>query len=109
MKMRMKLPRRAPALAMGCGLACAAAMLPAADQPQWGQAWTRNLVSTERGLPDSFDPKAGRNIKWTAALGTETHSTPIVAGGRVYLGTNNGEPRDPKHQGDRKSVCRERV
>ena len=32
---------------------------------------------------------------------TETHSTPIVAGGRVYIGTNNGEPRDPKHSGDR--------
>ena len=59
------------------------------------------MVSGERRLAESFDPKTGRNIKWTAALGTETHSTPVVAGGRVYLGTNNGEPRDPKHQGDR--------
>ena len=73
----------------------------AADQPQWGQAWSRNMVSSERGLPDSFDPKTGRNIKWTARLGTETHSTPIVASGRVYIGTNNGEPRDRKHAGDR--------
>lgn len=73
----------------------------AADQPQWGHAWTRNMVSSEKGLPDSFDPKTGRNLKWTAKLGTETHSTPIIAGGRVYIGTNNGEPRDPKHQGDR--------
>jgi outer membrane protein assembly factor BamB len=73
----------------------------AKDQPQWGQPWSRNMVSDERRLPDSFDPKTGKNIKWTAALGTESHSTPIVAGGRVYVGTNNGEPRDPKHQGDR--------
>src|SRR5688572_10268474 len=73
----------------------------AADQPQWGQAWSRNMVSAERGLADSFDPKTGKNIKWTARLGTETHSTPVVAGGRVYIGTNNGEPRDPKHEGDR--------
>jgi outer membrane protein assembly factor BamB len=73
----------------------------AGDQPQWGQAWSRNMVSEEKGLPESFDPKAGRNVKWTADLGTETHSTPIVAGGRVYIGTNNGHPRDPKHQGDR--------
>lgn len=73
----------------------------AADQPQWGQAWSRNMVSAERGLPDSFDPKTGRNVKWLAKLGTQTHSTPIIAGGRVYIGTNNGEPRDPKHQGDR--------
>jgi outer membrane protein assembly factor BamB len=71
------------------------------DQPQWGQAWTRNMVSSERGLPESFDPKTGLNIKWTAPIGTETHSTPIVAGGRVYIGTNNGKPRDPKHEGDR--------
>jgi outer membrane protein assembly factor BamB len=73
----------------------------AADQPQWGEAWSRNMVSRERGLPDGFDPKSGRNIKWAAKLGTETHSTPMVANGRVYIGTNNGEPRDPKHQGDR--------
>jgi len=71
------------------------------DQPQWAQAWSRNMVSDEKGLADSFDPKTGRNIKWVARLGTQTHSTPIVAGGRVYIGTNNGEPRDPKHQGDR--------
>ena len=38
----------------------------AADQPQWGQAWSRNMVSAERHLPDSFDPKTGRNIKWSA-------------------------------------------
>ena len=59
------------------------------------------MVSAERGLPDSFDPRSGRNVKWSVRIGTETHSTPVVAGGRVYLGTNNGEPRDPKHQGDR--------
>src|SRR6188474_3004478 len=28
----------------------------AADQPQWGQAWSRNMVSAERGLPSDFDP-----------------------------------------------------
>lgn len=75
--------------------------LNAADQPQWGQAWSRNMVSAEKGLPAAFDPKTGQNVKWAAKLGTETHSTPVVAGGRVYIGTNNGEPRDPKHQGDR--------
>jgi len=77
------------------------AALPAADQPQWGQAWSRNMVSAERGLADSFDPKTGKNIKWTAKLGTESHATPIVAGGRVYVGSNNGEPRDARRTGDR--------
>jgi outer membrane protein assembly factor BamB len=75
--------------------------LPAADQPQWGQAWSRNMVSDETGLPDSFDPATGRNVKWAARLGTETHATPAIARGRVYIGTNNGNPRDRKTQGDR--------
>lgn len=77
------------------------ASLHASDQPQWGQAWSRNMISGERGLPADFDPKTGRNIKWVAKLGNETHSTPVVANGRVYIGTNNSDPRDPRHQGDR--------
>lgn len=71
------------------------------DQAQFGQAWNRNMVSNERGLPDSFDPTSKRNIRWSAKLGTESHATPVIAGGRVYIGTNNGEPRDPRHAGDR--------
>src|SRR5436190_23393921 len=78
--------------------ACAAF---AADQPQWGSAWTRNMVSAEKNLPAKFDIKTGENIKWRAAIGTETHSTPVVSGGRVVIGTNNGKPRDAKHDGDR--------
>lgn len=73
----------------------------AADQPQWGHAWTRNMVSIETNLPAQFNPATGQNIRWAAKLGDETHSTPIIANGRVYIGTNNKEPRDPKHQGDR--------
>jgi len=72
-----------------------------ADRPQWGEAWSRNMVSAEQGLPDTFDPKTGRNLRWTADLGTETHATPVIARGRVFIGTNNGKPRDPRHEGDR--------
>lgn len=82
-------------------IAAAAAPGLAADQPQWGQRHTRNQVSTERGLPDRFDPASGENVLWSAALGTECYSTPVVAAGRVLIGTNNNEPRDPRHVGDR--------
>jgi outer membrane protein assembly factor BamB len=71
------------------------------DQPQWGQKFSRNMVSAEQGLPDRFDPATGQNIKWIADLGTQSYATPIVAGGRVLIGTNNEHPRDPRHQGDR--------
>lgn len=74
--------------------------LLAADQPQWGQAWSRNMVSSEKDLPESFDPKTGANIKWVVNIGTETHSTPIIADGRVYIGTNNQDPRDTNHVAD---------
>ena len=82
-------------LAICCVAIICLPSLQAADQPQWGHAWTRNMVSSEKGLPDSFDPETGRNILWVAPLGTHTHATPIVAGGRVYVGTNNARPRDP--------------
>lgn len=92
--------RLAPLLLAGVVLLIPVSGL-AADQPQWGQAWSRNLVSAERGLPDSFDLASGRNVKWAVPLGSETHSTPIIAGGRIFIGTNNAEPRDPRHRGDR--------
>jgi hypothetical protein len=73
----------------------------AAEQPQWGERFTRNMVSEEKNLPDTFDPKTGRNIRWSAPLGTQTFATPVIANGRVFIGTNNHRPRDPRHKGDR--------
>ena len=52
-------------------------------------------------MPETFDPDAGTNVKWAADLGTQSYATPIVAGGRVLIGTNNDVPRDPRHRGDR--------
>ena len=39
----------------------AAATTGAGDQPQWGQRYSRNVVSDETGLPESFDPATGAN------------------------------------------------
>ncbi|MEO8351758.1 MAG: PQQ-binding-like beta-propeller repeat protein [Chthoniobacteraceae bacterium] len=75
--------------------------LVAADAPQWGQAWTRNMVSEEIGLPATFDPDTGKNVKWIVPLGNETHSTPVIADGRIFIGTNNARPRDPRITDDR--------
>jgi outer membrane protein assembly factor BamB len=59
------------------------------------------MVSDETGLPETFDPATGKNIKWVIPLGTQTYSTPVVSGGKVLIGTNNDRPRDPRHKGDR--------
>lgn len=73
----------------------------AADQPQWGERYSRNMVSPETGLPEACDPASGAHILWSASLGNNAYGSAIVAGGKVLIGANNSEPRDPRHQGDR--------
>lgn len=72
-----------------------------ADHPQWGHAWSRNMVSPVTPLPNRFDLATGENHVWSIPLGSETHSSPVIAHGRILIGTNNENPRDPRHQGDR--------
>ncbi len=71
------------------------------DWPMWGGAPGRNQVSPMSGIPTSWDLEKGRNVKWEAELGTQTYGNPVVAGGQVYVGTNNGGERNPKEDGDR--------
>ncbi|NOX56647.1 MAG: PQQ-binding-like beta-propeller repeat protein [Planctomycetes bacterium] len=87
-------------LFLATGLFGAASFSLAADQPQWGQRWSRNMVSDEKGLPATFDPETGENIKWSVPLGTETYSSPIVARGCVFIGTNSRGRRDLPHPGE---------
>jgi outer membrane protein assembly factor BamB len=44
---------------------------------------------------------AGRNLRWVAELGSESYGNPVVAGGIVYVGTNNAGLRHPGEEGDR--------
>ena len=74
--------------------------LMAADLLQLGERYTRNQVSSETNLPDTVDPATGTGIKWTAKLGSQSYSTPVISKGRVFVGTNNDTPRDPRHKGD---------
>jgi outer membrane protein assembly factor BamB len=59
------------------------------------------MVSAAKGLPGKWDVKTKENVKWMAELGSQTYGNPTVAGGRVYVGTNNELLRDPKQPGDR--------
>ena len=69
--------------------------------PMWGGSPDRNMVSDAKGLPTTWDVKTGKNIKWVAALGSQSYGNPVVAGGVVLVGTNNELVRDPKQTGDR--------
>ena len=60
------------------------------DWPQWGGSPERNNVPETGPLPTKFDVESGDGILWSAALGSETYGNPVVANGKVYIGTNNG-------------------
>lgn len=71
------------------------------DSPQWGEKHSRNMISKEINLPESFDPATGKNIKWSVSIGSDAYATPVIANGKVLIGSNNADERDPRHVGDR--------
>jgi outer membrane protein assembly factor BamB len=72
-----------------------------ADWPMWGGTADRNLVSSMKGLPTSWDVKAKKNVKWVAELGSQAYGNPVVANGVVLVGTNNEAMKDPAVKGDK--------
>src|SRR4051812_48181322 len=65
--------------------------------PLFGGSVGRNLVNTvEKNMPDDWDVKTGKNIKWSAEMGTKAYGGPVISGGKIFIGTNNDNPRDPK-------------
>ncbi len=56
------------------------------------------------GENEVIDPATTKHVKWTAKLGSQSYGNTVVAGGRVYVGTNNAWPRDSKYQGDRATL-----
>ena len=91
---------------------CRAAQSPAGDYPMLGLNPSRNMVSPEKNLPTSADAGKAKddggpvdlsttqNVRWIAKLGSAAYGNVTIADGRVFIGTNNNVPRDPKYQGD---------
>jgi outer membrane protein assembly factor BamB len=73
------------------------------DWPMWGGTPDRNMLSSMKGIPTTWDIKTRKNVKWMAELGSQSYGNPVVAGGQVYVGTNNERLplRNPKETGDR--------
>lgn len=66
------------------------------DHVMFGGTIHRNMVNLqEKGIPDDFDPE-GPRLLWKAQLGSRAYGGPIVANGRVLVGTNNESPRNPR-------------
>ena len=72
-------------------------LLHAADWPQWGGTASKNMVSAEKNLPETFVPgekgtqgegvllATTRNVKWAVRIGDFSCGTPTVAGGKVFI------------------------
>jgi len=84
------------------------------DWPTWGNGPGRNMVSKEKGIVTDFDAgkhtdpntndidmKTTRNVRWVLTLGSSSYATPVVADGKVYVGTNNSSPHLKRFKGDR--------
>jgi outer membrane protein assembly factor BamB len=66
----------------------------AADWPMWGRTPLRDMLSPEKDPPTDWDVKTGKNILWSAALGSKSYGNPVVSNGLVFVGTNNEGARD---------------
>jgi outer membrane protein assembly factor BamB len=57
----------------------------------------RNMANPDAGtLPDDFHPEDDKQILWKAELGSLSYTQPVVAGGRVFVGTDNKHPRNER-------------
>ena len=100
-------------ISLAASLASVTSTATAADWPMWGGVPSRNMVSTEKGLnldinpgkkvkgKDEIDTATTKGLKWTIKLGSQAYGTPVVANGRVLVGTNNENPRDSRIKNDR--------
>ena len=79
------------------------------DWPQWGGTSTRNNTPVGTNIPaewdvGGFDRQTGawkkedsQNILWVAPVGSQTYGNPVVADGRVFIGTNNSHGYLPRY------------
>lgn len=67
----------------------------------FGNTPSRNMVSDETNILSEWDVATGENVLWSQPVGSQAYGGPVVANGRVYVGTNNEGRRDPTIEGDK--------
>ncbi len=55
-----------------------------------GGSYYRNNTPEGKDIPTSWDISTGENVLWSARLGSQTYGNPVVANGKIFVGTNNG-------------------
>ncbi|MCX7409657.1 MAG: PQQ-binding-like beta-propeller repeat protein [Planctomycetales bacterium] len=59
------------------------------DWPQWGGSPHRNNTPQGENIPHEWNLDTGENVLWASPLGSQTYGNPVVANGKVFVGTNN--------------------
>ena len=59
------------------------------DWPQWGGSPHRNNTPEGENIPHEWNLDTGENVLWAAPLGSQTYGNPVIANGKVFVGTNN--------------------
>lgn len=74
---------------------------PNTEWNQWGGSPQRNNTPSGTGIPSEWsigtidyrtgqwEPTGAENINWVARLGSQSYGNPVVADGKVFVGTNN--------------------
>lgn len=79
------------------------------DWPEWGRTAKNNMTSPATGISididagevgDNGEVEGAKGAKWVAKLGSHSYGTPTIYQGRVFVGTNNEEPRLESVKGD---------
>jgi len=95
----------AAVLALSALVAAFAVFAADGGAAQFGHTPSRNMaVEVDKPIPSKWDAGKGVNIKWSAALGSQSYAGPTVAGGKVFVGTNNEHGYSDKLTGDRGNV-----
>ena len=67
------------------------------DHTMFGGTLSRNMVNlVGTGISDNPSSENEAGLKWKAELGSRAYGGPTVANGKVYVGTNNEVPRNPR-------------
>src|SRR5437016_39311 len=58
--------------------------------PMWGGALSRNMVNLrDHNVPIDWNIEKKTNILWAEDLGSKAYGGPVVADGKIFVGTNN--------------------
>lgn len=77
----------------------------ALDWPQWGGNSHRNNLAAGQTVPVNWNLESRDNVKWSADLGNQTFSSPVIANNKVFIGTNNGHGYVKEHPATQDVSC----